>query len=572
MKKFTIFIFVFVLCVSGFSPEILADDDGANKSPKVIRVAPPAPQFTTAERHNELAERRKKVANSMADNSILIMFSADSKIYTNDVDYHYRQENNLYYLTALRQNGAMLVMMKNSGKVSEFLFLPKRNPQAETWNGRMYSNEDANRLSGITNIVDARFFGEFLTSIKEKQPFQKEGESFTNSFIPANVYLLQGSLREFGKENKFADSLKGYSVRNALPIFSKLRLQKSPYEIKIMQHSIDITSEALMRSMGMIGRADYEYEVQAEVEYTFRRRNANFWGYPSIVGCGPNATTLHYIESQGKINKGDLMLMDVGAEYDHYTADITRTFPVNGKFSKEQAEIYQIVYDAQESAAATLKPGASMRDASRAASGTIQEGLAKLGLITEKNGTVDISVSGQIRQYPQVALWYMHGWGHWLGMNVHDVGNNGVTFAEGMIMTNEPGIYIREDALDYLPDTPANKAFLARVKPVFDKYKNIGVRIEDNMLITKTGVEWLSKGLPRTIKDVEAFMAKAQKEMSGYASVRKDINPHLGVFEPGGKKLNPGNQTGFLMPFENLNGKTLRSGWKNPKTIQKHYH
>jgi Xaa-Pro aminopeptidase len=268
----------------------------------------------------------------------------------------------------------------------------------------------------------------------------------------------------------------------------------------MLQHAIDITTEAQMRSMAMVGRAKMEYEVQAEVEYTFRRRNADFWGYPSIVGCGPNATTLHYVESQGEIKKGDLLLMDVGAEYEHYTADVTRTFPVNGKFSKEQADIYRIVYDAQEAVGRATKPGVQFTELSRVARDTIADGLLKLGLITKKE---------------QVGMWFIHGLGHWLGMNVHDVGRYGVPLQAGMVFTNEPGIYIREDALDNLPGTPENKAFIEKVRPAFEKYKNIGVRIEDDLLVTDTGVEWMTKNLPRKLEDIEAFMAKAPKQL-GY--------------------------------------------------------
>ncbi len=560
MKKFLICMSVFVLSIGVLPIDSLALDEDKKTPKKAIKIAPPSPKFTVAERHNELISRRKKVVEAMADNSMLIMFSADSKIYSNSVNYHYRQENNLYYLTALKQNGATLVITKNGDEVQEILFLPKRNPQRETWDGRMYSEEDATRRSGLTKIVDARYTRDFLEAVKNKQPFKAKDNSFSSSFVPAIVYLIQGNNREFNKENDFAKSLEGYDVRNAFPILSRLRLIKSPYEIKIMRHSIAITNEALMRSMGMIGRANYEYEVQAEVEYTFRRRNANYWGYPSIVGCGPNATTLHYIESQGKINKGDLMLMDVGAEYDHYTADVTRTFPVDGKFSKEQAEIYQIVYDAQEAAAAKLKPGGTVGEASSAARQVIVDGLFKLGLITDKNS-------------PQYRLWFMHGWGHWLGMNVHDVGNYSTKLQEGMIMTNEPGIYIREDALDYLPDTPANREFIAKVKPVFEKYKNIGVRIEDDMLITKTGVEWVTKDLPRKISEIEAFMARAKKEMRRYAVLKKEINPSYAVKDFGSNMLSFDNQTGLIDKYSYENGKTVRSGWKtNSKTIQTYSH
>ncbi len=192
--------------------------------------------------------------------------------------------------------------------------------------------------------------------------------------------------------------------------------------------------------------------------------------------------------------------MDVGAEYDHYTADVTRTYPVNGKFSKEQAEIYQIVFDAQEAVAKATKPGVQFQDLGKIASDVINEGLFKLGLVVEKK-------SGQSR------LWFIHGLGHWLGMNVHDVGRYGAPLKAGMVFTNEPGIYIREDALDNLPKTPENLAFIEKVRPAFEKYKNIGVRIEDDMLVTETGVEWMTKALPRSIADIEIFMAKASKDL-----------------------------------------------------------
>jgi len=240
-----------------------------------------------------------------------------------------------------------------------------------------------------------------------------------------------------------------------------------------------------------------EYELQAEVEYTFRKRNADYWGYPSIVGCGPNATTLHYEESQGPVLKNGLCLMDVGAEYDHYSADVTRTFPVSGKFSKEQAEIYQIVYDAQEAVARAAKPGASVLELSSAAESVIKEGLFRLGLITKIDSL-------------QYQIYYMHDYGHWLGLNVHDIGTRWA-LAPGMTFTNEPGVYVRSDALEHLPDTPENRVFKEKVRPAFEKYKNIGVRIEDDMLVTDTGVRWMTAALPRKMSDIEAFIAANTK-------------------------------------------------------------
>jgi Xaa-Pro aminopeptidase len=361
----------------------------------------------------------------------------------------------------------------------------------------MYSREEAAAISGLTDIVSEEKLVNLLDALRASRDEAK------------NVYLMlpdgemdEDGMREYRREKEFARELaQGYRIISPAPIFADLRHIKSPYELKLLQHAIDITTEAQMKAWTAAGRSKMEYEVQAEVEYIFRLRNADFWGYPSIVGCGPNATTLHYEESQSPVTPNSLILMDVGAEYDHQTADVTRTFPVSGKFSKEQAEIYQIVYDAQEAAARATKPGATMADVSRAADRVIADGLFKLGLVTDANNQ-------------EFRIWYMHGLGHWLGMNVHDVGDYDKPLAPGMTFTNEPGIYIRADALDNLPDTPASKAFIRKVRPAFEKYKNIGVRIEDDMLVTPKGVDWMTAKLPRKMSDIEAYIAASRSAVS----------------------------------------------------------
>ena len=554
MKNLTAF-----LLITAFSLNVLAFETTAKNDPSVLLKTPPAPRFTDAERQAELARRRSEVARKMQPSSVLLMFSAEPRNYAGDVDFLFRQENYLYYLTNLKQKNASLLLVKTAdGQVQEFLFLPKRNPANETWNGRMYSRQDATRISGLKTIIDASELTAFITALGKKESFTSK-ESVSIAPAAQTVYLLLPSnpgdrdgMAEFKREQDFSKTLAGYKIENVRPVFDELRLVKSPFEQKLLQHAIDITMEAHSRAMATARNVKWEYETQAEIEYTFRRRNADYWGYPSIVGCGPNATTLHYEESQGQVRPGDLLLMDVGAEYDHYTADVTRTFPISGKFTKEQAEIYQIVFDAQEAAAKAIKPGATFEDASQAASNVIKQGLARLGLITAPDAT--------IQGFPQYRLWYMHGWGHWLGMNVHDVGDYDTPFKPGMVMTNEPGIYIRGDALDYLPKTPEAEAFIAKVKPVFERYKNIGVRIEDDMLVTANGVEWMTKKLPRTITDVEAFMARAFREMPQTA-VRKNSKP--AAFLTAGENV-------FLPSyrFHQLNsrnafpqGRTVRSGW-----------
>lgn len=594
-QSIALFALLSLLAAATLSSSASVTGVDKEKTPSVIRVAPPAPVFDQTARLGELASRRQRVAEKIGTGSILVLFSTEPRVYTNDVDYHYRQENNLYYLTNLNQKGATLVLMPGNQQLREILFLPRRDPAAETWTGHMYSPEEAQQLSGIREIWEAKEFEPFMRALRNRQAYRPKDEALlmtaavqpvvppvpqtaqmtsagtpvqpgantatastnvtttntpaatqaiaqpvsasanatTASAIPtgfeslfaamakdeAGLYLLlprEDDSREFRPEQTFATqwakSANGFNVRNSAPIFTQLRLRKTPMELKLLQHAIDITTEAIGRSMAMAGRSQWEYEIDAEVLYTFKRRNADHWGYPSIVGCGPNATTLHYVESQGGIKATDLLLMDVGAEYGHYTADVTRTFPVGGKFTPQQAEIYQIVYDAQEATARATRPGAIFpNDVHNAAVEKVKEGLLKLGLITDPNGL--ITISKNLPPQPQYRLWFMHGTSHWLGMNVHDVGGRNVPLEPGMVFTNEPGIYIREDALDVLPKTPENEKFIASIRTAFEKYKNIGVRIEDDMLVTQSGAEWMTKALPRSIADIEAFMARAPKDL-----------------------------------------------------------
>ena len=497
--------------------------------PPNVRVTPPAPVFDDKERLAELAQRRDRVAQAIGPQSFLILFSTEPRLYTNDVDYPYRQENNLYYLTNLKQKGATLVLLPGNTKTREILFMPRRSALAETWTGHMYSPEEANQLSGIREIWAASEFEPFIKSLRNRQPYRPKPENVLLSDQPATttlsndhgytalfdaaakddarLYLLVPNTpesREYKQEQRFAaewaETASGYSVRNASPIFAQMRLVKSPMELRLLQHAVDISIEAHQRAWAIAGSAKWEYEVDAIMAYTFKLRNADNWGYPDIVGCGPNATTLHYIESQGAVQPGELLLMDVGAEYDHYTADVTRTFPVNGKFSPSQAELYQVVYDAQEAVAKAAKPGAMLSDVNRVGTEAVKNGLLKLGLITDANSM-------------QHRLWFMHGTSHWLGMNVHDVGGP-AKIVPGVVFTNEPGIYVRPDALDQMPGgwkAEEWEKFKTAVRPAFEKYKGIGVRIEDDLLITPEGVKWMTEALPRKLADVEDFIAKARR-------------------------------------------------------------
>jgi Xaa-Pro aminopeptidase len=519
---------VALLCVCAFVLTLpagftSAPTRAAAPAPPVIREAPPAPEFTDEERQAELRARRERVMAKLGPNSLLVLFSAEPRVYTNDVDYEFRQENNLYYLTALKQRGATLVMVRGAeGPAREILFLPRRNPAAETWTGHMYSPEEARAASGLGEIWEAREFEPFMKAVRSRLSYRPAPQAVllsppnaqpapSEDFLAAvsknqatlNLLLQGEKSQEFRKEYQY--SLAGAGdmiVRSAWEVFAALRQRKSPYELRLMQHAVDISIEGHQRAQAVASRAKWEYEVEAELDYTYKRRNADNWGYPSIVGCGPNATTLHYEESQGRVNPGDLLLMDAGAEYDHYSADVTRTFPVSGKFTPAQAEIYNVVLAAQEAAFRAIKPGARLSDVHNAAAEVIKDGLLRLGLITDRNSLA------------QNRVWFMHGTSHWLGMNVHDVSPRGDDRLDaGMVFTVEPGIYVRPDALDNLPKTPETEKFIAAVRPAFQKYRGIGVRIEDDVVVTADGYRNLSIALPRTIADIEAFIARAQKEV-----------------------------------------------------------
>ena len=515
----------------------------------VVNVAPPPPVFDQATRQRELAGRRARVAQAIGPDAIMVLFSGEERQYAGDVNYPYRQENNLYYLTNLKQSGARLVLAPGNARFPEILFMPRPRPLLEAWTGKMSTPAEAAEISGVKEIWDLSEFEPFAAAVRSRQPFRPKPENIllssragapelaadvSSSFeklsqaaIAGNAVLwvlLPGGQQEQRFASEWASAMplssdpkpagspaqprptgvtpSGYRVDNAAGIFAGLRQVKSPMEIAYIQHAIDITAEAIERSWIAAADAKWEYEINALVLYIFKLRNADHWGYPPIVGCGPNATTLHYEGSQGAVKPGDLFLMDIGAEYEHYSADVTRTFPVSGKFTTAQAEIYQIVYDAQEAAAKAALPGKYMSDVDRAATEVIKDGLLKLGLITDRGPR-------------QFRVWFNHGTSHWLGMNVHDVGYADAKLQPGMVFTNEPGIYVRPDALDHMPSgwlAADWEQFKTAVRPAFEKHKNTGVRIEDDLLVTATGVEWMTKALPRKISEIEDFIARGRAE------------------------------------------------------------
>jgi Xaa-Pro aminopeptidase len=284
-------------------------------------------------------------------------------------------------------------------------------------------------------------------------------------------------------------------VTDTWGILANLRQVKTPFELGVMEQSAAISSDAHKAGMRTARPGRFEYEVEAAIEHTYLSRGAMSWGYPSIVGSGPNATVLHYNASSRKMEDGDLLLVDAAGNFQGYTVDITRTYPVGGRFSELQKDIYRIVLAAQEAGIKAAKVGNKREDIVKATVEVTKEGLLKLGLITDTKSD-------------QYRTWYTHGPVHWIGMDVHDVGDYDRPLAPGMTFVIEPGLYIRQDALDNLADTPENRAFKAAVAPAVAKYKNLGVRIEDSFALTDGGLKNLSAAVPRTIEDVERLMAQ----------------------------------------------------------------
>jgi len=488
---------------------------------RVWKVAGPPPESWQRGRVADLASRRKAVMEQLGDKAILILYAAEPRNYAGDVDWPYRQENDFFYLTGITQPGSTLVLVPGAGKIREILFMPPSNPAQENWTGHILTADEGRQISGIQDIWDARNFDAFLTTlippakdasapaaaksapaipVDVSKEFAKTIDALSNK--SAELYMLGGPSPEYRREvaftAKLAAACPGLSIKNPAQLFNNLRAVKSAREIDLLKHAVDITAEGFQRAYAVGVPATPEYEIQAQFEFTFLRRNAH-WGYPCIVASGVNATTLHYETNRDTMNAGDLLLMDDAAEFDGYSVDVTRTIPVSGKYSKEQAEIYRLVWAGQQAGIEAALPGKTSADITAAAGKVMAEGLVKLGLMT------DVSSKQQLR------VWFNHGISHGIGLNVHDPGRK--EFQPGMAITMEPGIYIRPDALDNLPKTAENEKFIAAVKAGFEKYKGIGVRIEDDVLITNGEPQVLSAGIPSKLEDVEASIGQLRKAL-----------------------------------------------------------
>lgn len=464
------------------------------------------------ELQEDLAARRGKLMERLGANTLFVVRSAPHRTYSLDVEYEYRQDSNFYYLTGIDQPDCTLVLLPGNHGRRQFLFVPPKDATREHWEGKRLSADEAKQQSGADEVVANTELDAFLEALLSGQPWSprrglprppdfdvfleavSRGEARLAVALDQPVRIRGPLTPLLAWANQMRDRFPGLTVTNATRLVHQLRQVKSPYEQRLLARSAEVSGEAHLAGMRAARPGAAEYEVKAAIEEVYRRRGALSPGYPSITGSGHNATILHYARADRRMDAGDLMLVDAAANVGFYTVDITRTYPVNGRFSEAQKEIYRLVLEAQNEAMKVVRAGVRPVEVHQKTVDVIKAGLLRLGLITDDKGE-------------QWRTWYTHGSVHYLGIDVHDVGDSNVPLAPGHSFVIEPGVYIRPDALETLPKTDENLAFIAKVKPAFEKYKGIGVRIEDSYILTGGGLEWLSRRVPRTIEEIERFLA-----------------------------------------------------------------
>ena len=462
------------------------------------------PAVLGAQTQQEFAARRAAVVAGMPE-GVLVALGAHEP----SQDYlTFVQSPSFYYLTGFKEPDAALIVVKQGGQVaSSTMFVEPRLPSREVWTGSRLGVEGIAKLTGMKGRDVAELPRVLDSLAKTGQPFAVVGELPAAGGNGETAGLLAARSPDeqvFERLRAANPSLKVTPFNQAV---ERARGKKSAIEQRYIRQAVDITVLAQREAMAAIEPGMNEFEIQALIEYTFRRNGADRPSFSTIVGSGPNSTTLHYNVDDRFIEPNDVIVMDIGASYKGYAADVTRTVPASGKFSPQQRAIYEIVRAAQAAAEKQAKLGANARlmdDSSRA---VLAAGLAKLGLIESPTATYDCSVGAQAQQCPQYRLYYMHGLGHGIGLEVHDPDQFYFTstIAPGSAFTIEPGIYVREHVLEEMPDSPRNREVAAKLRAAVNTYKNIGVRIEDDYIGTESGVEWISRA-PREIDEVEAAM------------------------------------------------------------------
>ncbi|WP_313104512.1 Xaa-Pro aminopeptidase [Stutzerimonas nitrititolerans] len=435
---------------------------------------------------SEYARRRQTLMARMEPNSIAILPAAPMYIRNRDVEHVYRQDSDFQYLSGFPEPEAVIALIPGREHGEYVLFCRERDPERELWDGLRAGQDGAIAHYGADDAFP-------IGDIDDILPGLIEGRE--------RVYYAIGTNETFDHQlMEWIKMIRSKARQGAQPpsefvaldhLLHDMRLYKSANEVKVMRHAAEISARAHVNAMRASRAGLHEYHLEAELDYEFRKGGAKMPAYGSIVAAGKNACILHYRENDAALEDGDLVLIDAGCEIDCYASDITRTFPVNGKFSPEQKAIYELVLAANEEAFKHIAPGKHWNEAHEATVRVITAGLVELGLL---EGDVEELIAAEAHK-----AFYMHRAGHWLGLDVHDVGDYKIggewrVLEPGMAMTVEPGIYIAADNQD-----------------VARKWRGIGVRIEDDVVVTKTGCEILTSGVPKAVAEIEALMAGARE-------------------------------------------------------------
>ena len=435
---------------------------------------------------SEYARRRQTLMARMEPNSIAILPAAPMYIRNRDVEHVYRQDSDFQYLSGFPEPEAVIALIPGREHGEYVLFCRERDPERELWDGLRAGQDGAIAHYGADDAFP-------IGDIDDILPGLIEGRE--------RVYYAIGTNETFDHQlMEWIKMIRSKARQGAQPpsefvaldhLLHDMRLYKSANEVKVMRHAAEISARAHVNAMRASRAGLREYHLEAELDYEFRKGGAKMPAYGSIVAAGKNACILHYRENDAALEDGDLVLIDAGCEIDCYASDITRTFPVNGKFSHEQKAIYELVLAANEEAFKHIAPGKHWNEAHEATVRVITAGLVELGLL---EGDVEALIAAEAHK-----AFYMHRAGHWLGLDVHDVGDYKIggewrVLEPGMAMTVEPGIYIAADNQD-----------------VARKWRGIGVRIEDDVVVTKTGCEILTSGVPKAVAEIEALMAGARE-------------------------------------------------------------
>jgi Xaa-Pro aminopeptidase len=429
----------------------------------------------------EFSKRRKRLMDIMGPNSIAVLPNAKVAPRNRDVDYPFRSDSNFHYLSGFDEPESLIVLVPDRDHGEFLLFCRERNLEKEIWDGYRAGQDGAIEKYGADDSYPFSDLNDILPGLLEG----KEKVFYTMGNAPWFDHRMIGwlnHLRNASRQGKHSP----YEIVELDHILNELRLFKSSHEVKHMRKAAEVSAQAHIRAMKFTKPGKWEYQVEAELLHEFMLNGCRSPAYPSIVGGGENGCILHYVENDHRLKNNDLLLIDAGAEYKCYAADITRTFPVNGKYSEPQKALYNLVLDAQKAAIAEVKPGNHWNQPHEAAVKVLTKGLIELGLL--KGKLKNLLEKEAYREF------YMHRTGHWLGMDVHDVGDYKVggewrMLEPGMVLTVEPGLYIRD---------PAH---------IDEKWHFIGIRIEDDVLVTKDGHEVLTDRVPKEVDEIEALMA-----------------------------------------------------------------